>query len=96
MNGGASRQMNLWTIGAGSSQEATEFGCQLQLNLGLTESTTRKTLGQPTDARDGTLFYCHEHEETIDKVTYTISNDLVLRFRDNVLWAILVSKISSN
>ena len=68
----------------------------IALNLGLTESTTRKTLGQPTDARDGTLFYCHEHEETIDKVTYTISNDIVLRFRDNVLWAILVSKSSSN
>jgi hypothetical protein len=68
----------------------------IELNLGSTENAARKTLGNPTDAWDGALFYSHEREETIDHVTYTISNDLALRFRNNILSEVLVSKSSSN
>ena len=73
-----------------------EIKLPLALDLTMTEGATRKLLGRPTAADGGTLFYCHAHEKTINRFIYTISNDLAIRFRDHVVWAIEVSKSSSN
>lgn len=88
-----------------SSDESLDHRCRMlpsgsgiqlpiALKLGLSENLTQKALGQPTLVRADTFFYFHDHKMTINGLAYTISNNLAIRFRDQVVWAIEVSKSS--
>jgi hypothetical protein len=66
------------------------------LHLGMTEAEVRTLLGSPTAAREMTLFYCHEHQTVIRKEDYTVSNNVAIVFRKGAVWAIEVTKTTSN
>jgi hypothetical protein len=64
----------------------------IALRLGQTEMQVRKILGKPTVRYGSTLIFCHEHEVTVRKEPFTVSNLVAVALRGGVVWAIQVSK----
>lgn len=68
----------------------------IQLHLGMTEQEVRQTLGAPSDIRNKTLIFNHEHKTVIRNEPYTVSNNVSVVFRSGVVWAIEVARTTSN
>jgi hypothetical protein len=64
------------------------------LRLGLSRAQTMKILGRPTKSAGDTLLYAYEHKEAIRGEPVTASNRLTIRFRDAVLDAVDVWKMT--
>jgi hypothetical protein len=68
----------------------------IHLDVGLTETQVRKTLGTPTAVYRGSLIFDHEHQETIRNELFTESNIVAVALRRGVVWAIQVWKSGSD
>lgn len=70
----------------------------LSLQLGAKSSEVLKSLGPPTLKTDGRLIYLHEHEVggTRAEDPFISSNIVVVYLRSGIVWAIQVSKTTSD
>lgn len=68
----------------------------IKLDVGLTETQVRKTLGTPTAKFRDTLIFDHEHQETVRNELFTESNIVAVALRRGVVWAIGVWKSGSD
>ena len=68
----------------------------IALHPGMTEAEVQLILGRPTATRGKTLFFRHEHQETIRKEQFTASNGVAIVIREGVVWAIEVAETTSN
>ena len=68
----------------------------IPLHLGSSEQQVRQGLRFPTFARNGVLFFDHEHPVILRKEKYTASNDVAVVIRGGLVWAIGAWKITSS
>jgi len=70
----------------------------LSLQLGTKSSEVLKSLGPPTSKSDQRLIYLHEHKVggTKPEDPFITSNIVVVRLRNGIVWAIQVSKTTSD
>jgi hypothetical protein len=58
------------------------------LHLGMSEADVVAKLGKPSGRRSDTAIYVHEHDLTVHHEPYTLSNDLLIVYRNGRIWAI--------
>ena len=75
---------------------AVEIELPVQIAIGLTESEVLENLGTPTAKHRNTLVFDHEHQETVRSEPFTSENNVYVKLRGGVVWAVQVWKITSN
>jgi hypothetical protein len=71
-----------------------ELPIPLHLNMAAIE--VRKMLGAPTFAKGNDRIYCHEHQETVDKLPYTVDSTIGILLRGGKVWQIVVTKTTTS
>jgi hypothetical protein len=70
------------------SKEGASISLPLALQLGMKEADVVTKLGKPSSHRGDTAIYAHEHSLIIHSEPYTLSNDVLIVYRNAVTWAI--------
>jgi hypothetical protein len=76
--------------------DTSEVDLPIDLGLGASEAKVIKILGRPTSRRGNTLLYEHEHDELIRGEQFTSFNTVIVALRGGVVWAIDVTKTTTN
>lgn len=67
-----------------------------EIRLGVPEGDVLRAFGQPSWKSSNTLFYLHEHDESIHKQSYTEMNTLTVQVRDGIAWSIELWKSTTS
>lgn len=78
------------------THEEGEVILPIPLTLGMTGEEVRQLLGQPSAVWGDRLLYDHEHQRVIRKEPWTVYNEVIVTIRKNAVWAIEVSKLTSD
>jgi hypothetical protein len=70
------------------SEEDATPSLPLPLQLGMKEADVVARLGKPSGHNGDTTIYAHEHGLIIHSEPYTLSNDVLIVYRNGRIWAI--------